>query len=116
MRITTFASAFAALLAVALASEPAHAASVCKKFNCLDILYYSNAKKEKVVGVRSTCPGRKGLRGRATPWSDREPDSYEICTSTPPKIPCEFKPGGCTPGATLQKSLPEASPAPATNG
>lgn len=102
MRTSSAMISVGLFVASATLSPHANAARACQTFTCLDTIYYSSAAKTKVVGTRSTCPGRKGLRGKATRWFDREPDSYEICTTTPPNVPCEFQPQGCVSGAGKQ--------------
>jgi hypothetical protein len=83
------------ILLSAMFALPVQAKRECLKLSCVDIYYYEDASLKKVVGVRSNCPGRKGLRGRVTQWKEREQEPYEICQSQPTKLPCEFSGVGC---------------------
>lgn len=78
------------LAALGLAAAASAAERQCRTFSCRDILYYADATQTSVVGVRSTCPGRKGLQGRSTQWKETIEESYEVCTGASSAMPKDF--------------------------
>ena len=82
--------AVCAIAAIGIATSAAAAERQCQTFPCRDILYYADATQERVVGVHSTCPGRKGLRGRSTVWKETIQETYEVCTGASSAIPKDF--------------------------
>jgi hypothetical protein len=77
----------AALALAAFASTVAAADRDCKTLACTDTLFYADARAQAVVGVRSTCPGRQGLRGRTSVWHDVNEETYQVCDRVSGAVP-----------------------------
>ena len=70
---------------------PAQAAGTC-----LIITYYATAEHLNAVGFWSNCPGKKGLVGRRSRFSEIEPEVLPTPTP-PPGFPCELQ-ANCVTG------------------